>query len=91
VRVAGGAQFIAGSMFQRQQGVTAAGSACRISSSLQDLVEIVLGDCFLACLRVLDHEDHGQGEGRGETLKDARWLSPSAREPDGTVQTRFRE
>lgn len=57
VRVAGGTQFLVGSVFQHQQRVTGAGQR------LQNFVELALGSCLLACLRVLDDKDHGQDHG----------------------------
>lgn len=64
VLVSGGVQFVVGSVLESQQGVVGA------RYGQEDLVELALSRTLVACLGVLNDEDHGQRKGGYQCLED---------------------
>jgi hypothetical protein len=61
-----GVQFVVGSVLKGKQSIVSAGYG------QEDLVELALSRALVACLGVLDNEDHGQRKGGYQCLEDAR-------------------
>jgi hypothetical protein len=64
------------------RALSAPGRACR------NFIQLALGGCLLACLGVLDDEDHGEGQCGDQGLEDG--FLP-AQEPHGQAQQNPRQ